>query len=346
MTSQIKNLPWMDVVSQQIVGLWNEQKLPHALCIHGQSGMGQKHQLAYMAALLLCENKQAHQPCGLCRQCKLFINNEHPDIIMIQPAATTIGIDQIRQLSEFVIGTAFFAKARIVMIDPLEQMTTAAANALLKLLEEPPPNVYFLVATSKPSQLMPTIRSRLQFYAIRGPEFGHFCLWLQDILTELDLPKPDHEILYHAYILAQQGPFLALDYILTYTKSDLESIDSLYYFKHNLKQSDLISEYIRFKETIAGPPNAVQTHLGVLIKALGLQYSFLFFDIWLEQKVQEFETGRGFDEATQQKASELWDVFNQVQVIKENLIRSPQLNKVYLERELLYLFRKVICVES
>lgn len=337
MTQAIQALPWMTEINQQVAVLWAQQKMPHAICLHGQPGLGQRHQLAYMTSMLFCENKSdPAKPCGECRQCILFNNKEHPDMLILAPGdkSTSIGIDQIRQLTDFVMGTAYFAPMRIVIVDPLEAMTVAASNALLKMLEEPPPNVYFLVSTTKLSQLMPTIRSRLQFFSVLPPEFGAFCLWVQAVLESLEEPKCDHEVLYNAFLLAQKGPFLALEYILAHTKSQHETTELLFSFKRDPKQADLVSEYLRFQEVIKGPPAAATMHLGVLIKTVGVQIAFLFFDLWLEDALASLKEQP--DAAAQHTRIEvLWQAYSRIQQMREDLVRSPQLNKVYLERELL-----------
>jgi DNA polymerase-3 subunit delta' len=131
-----------------------KQRLAHAILLIGALHTDLSELASRMAMALLC--KQQNAPCGQCQSCKLKAMNEHPDVTYLTPEkiGTIIKIDQIRALQ--------ISEHRVIIIKPAEKMNGAAANALLKILEEPPPNCYFILITEQISTLPPTIISRCQ----------------------------------------------------------------------------------------------------------------------------------------------------------------------------------------
>ncbi len=160
-------------------------RLPHALLLLGQKGLG-KYQLARAFAKgLLCEAPLADgQSCGHCLACNWFAQGNHPDFRLLQPEAMgeegesedgkkkpsqQITIDQIRALDEFFNVGTHRGGLRIIVVYPTEAMNRSTANSLLKTLEEPSPNTLFLMVSSEPMRLLPTIRSRCQVVPIPIP---------------------------------------------------------------------------------------------------------------------------------------------------------------------------------
>jgi len=144
-------------------------RLPHALLITGAAGFGKKTLTDVIAAMLLCRKADSH-PCGACRDCLLFENGEHPDVIRIlagQPLApdgkkgrATIPVDDIREMIRLCSVRPLSGGQRVVQILEAEKMTPQAQNALLKTLEEPPEQTFFLLTASQTSGLLTTIISR------------------------------------------------------------------------------------------------------------------------------------------------------------------------------------------
>jgi DNA polymerase-3 subunit delta' len=158
-------LPWhaaaWDRLRARILG----RTLPHALLITGLPGLG-KHRLAdRLASALLCDaRRQDATACGECRSCRLLEQGVHPDFRVLAPEeeGRQIKVDQVRVL----IGQLFLRSQhggyRVGLIDPADRMNAAAANALLKTLEEPPAGVVLLLTVARPSLLPATVRSRCQ----------------------------------------------------------------------------------------------------------------------------------------------------------------------------------------
>ncbi len=160
-------------------------QMPHALLLLGQRGLGKFDLARQFAASLLCEQPQADgRACGACLACNWYGQGNHPDFRLLQPeafadeaeaeegkkkASQQITIDQVRGLDEFLNVGTHRGGLRIVIVNPTEAMNRATANALLKTLEEPAPGTLFLMVSSDPMRLLPTIRSRCQVVPVPLP---------------------------------------------------------------------------------------------------------------------------------------------------------------------------------
>lgn len=209
-------LPWQLQVWRQLLA--EPEHLPHAVLLAGPAGLGKLVFAHAMAARLLCEapvdeGGQVRLACGKCSSCSWFVAGNHPDFRMVQPeeaddttggeaseegvpstvmatpgkpksakggagSGGTIRIDQIRALADFVFVGSHRHGKRIVVLNPAEAMNPAAANALLKILEEPPPSVYFIMVSSSWRKLLPTIRSRCRMVVFGRPEPALASQWL------------------------------------------------------------------------------------------------------------------------------------------------------------------------
>lgn len=136
--------------------------LPKALLLYGSEGHVLRPLLYRMQAALLCTENQP--PCGRCQSCTLVLEDKHPDVHWIVPEKTGshISIEAIRDMQSRIYQSPQLQKHRIICIESLEALTVQAANALLKVLEEPPEPVYFFAVTEKMSLILPTILSRFQ----------------------------------------------------------------------------------------------------------------------------------------------------------------------------------------
>jgi DNA polymerase-3 subunit delta' len=174
--------------------------LPHALLLYGKSGTGKLDFARQLAQSLLCQSPAADGlPCRQCQACTWFEQQGHPDFRLVSPTAGIepktdeeggdrkpakvskyIVIDQIRELTDFVSLTSHQAGLRIVAIAPAERMNAAAANALLKTLEEPPPNTLLLLVADQPGRLPATILSRCRKELLPAPGRDASLRWLKE----------------------------------------------------------------------------------------------------------------------------------------------------------------------
>ena len=133
--------------------------LPHAYLFSGMGGIGKRLIALKLAETLQC-NSSDSRPCGTCTGCKKIKEGNHPDLIELQADGKFIKIEQIRGLQKRLGLRPFEGKATVCIIDGAEKMNPAAANALLKTLEEPPKDTYLILLTGNLRQVIPTIISR------------------------------------------------------------------------------------------------------------------------------------------------------------------------------------------
>jgi DNA polymerase-3 subunit delta' len=158
-------LPWLAPVQLQLGLLAQNTQLHHALLFTGPQGVG-KHLVAqHLAKQLLCLQPFADAACGYCKSCLLVAAGHHPDLLTLH-SDSSIGVDAVRELSQFMQGTPQQGGARVVLLPQAHKMTEAAANALLKTLEEPGSDSFLLLQTAYEQQLLPTILSRCQRWLI------------------------------------------------------------------------------------------------------------------------------------------------------------------------------------
>jgi DNA polymerase-3 subunit delta' len=137
--------------------------LPPSLVFGGPDGVGKRHAAVALAQLLNCAAPRAADACGSCPSCTRIPRGVHPDVLIVEPGETgAIKIDQVRDAIERSAYRPFEGRRRVVIIDDADAMAAEAQNALLKTLEEPPASSTFVLVTSRPDVLLPTVRSRCQ----------------------------------------------------------------------------------------------------------------------------------------------------------------------------------------
>ena len=158
-----EDLVGQDHITKTIQNAVLENRVAHAYLFSGPRGTGKTSTAKLLAKLLNCTNrpKDIPEPCNECSMCTQ-INGGHPiDIIEID-AASNRGIDEIRDLREKIKFAPTEAQYKVYIIDEVHMLTTEAFNALLKTLEEPPSKTIFVLATTEPNKLLPTVTSRCQ----------------------------------------------------------------------------------------------------------------------------------------------------------------------------------------
>jgi len=202
--------PWQSALWQKLAA--SRDKLPHALLLKGQAGLGKLDFAIALAQSLLCETPESDgHACGYCASCGWFSQGNHPDYRLLTPQQASIEddeipavktsktkknqilINQVRELGNFFsLSSHRGSGLRVVLIHPAEALNEASANSLLKMLEEPPIGVIFILVSHQPQRLMATITSRCH---------------------KIDMPSPGHEEAI-AWLAAQgiKEPAAVLDY--------------------------------------------------------------------------------------------------------------------------------------
>lgn len=187
-------------------------RLPHALLLSGPAGIGKRDLALSIAQAVVCESTSEPSPCRRCRPCRRVRDPDHPrtplthadinhtDVALVEPGGVctvseheygkshsnsrAIAICQVRWLERTISIKPFEGPARVVIIDPADAMTTEAADAFLKALEEPPPGVYFVLLSAREATLSETIRSRCRALRLTPLNHARTEAWLRARLPQ------------------------------------------------------------------------------------------------------------------------------------------------------------------
>lgn len=189
----------MNTIYPWFAPLWHtlmtrQARWPHALLLAGPRGIGKRDFALALGAACLCETPLADgQACGICPACHWLAQGSHPDFRLLEPYGgeegeeeegarrkRDISIAQVRSLADFVSLSSMRAGERVIVIHPAEAMNTAAANALLKTLEEPLPQVRLILVGHQIHSLLPTIKSRCQRIPMPPATTAQARAWLQE----------------------------------------------------------------------------------------------------------------------------------------------------------------------
>ncbi len=191
-------LPWMQDTWDRLQTRTASNNLPHAVLLTGRAGLGKQQFARLLAQSLLCDEPlDGGLPCGKCRGCALNTAGSHPDLSLVMPESDG------KQLIGFFTLTSQYAGRKVALVTPAEAMNAAAANSLLKTLEEPPANAVIILVTDRPSVLPATIRSRCQTFHCALPSRPIARHWLSSQLV----PGSDAD---HLLNLCGDAPLAAL----------------------------------------------------------------------------------------------------------------------------------------
>lgn len=174
----VLTLPWLDMPRQAFLTQLQSHQIPHAQLVGIDSAYGGELLSVFMARAAMCLQPKAVGACGLCKSCQLFDAGNHPDFYQIEADGNQIKVDQIRELCTRLTATAQQSGRRVALIHHSERLNSAAANALLKTLEEPGKDTLLLLHSDTPARLMATISSRCQRLPFVAPSKALIKNWL------------------------------------------------------------------------------------------------------------------------------------------------------------------------
>ena len=171
-------LPWFTATFSTLLTRYMAKKLHHGLLLTGPKGIG-KNQLAVgLSNALLCKQPRSDGPCEQCQSCHLRQAGNHPDFHVLE-SEKQLGVDKIREGIAKLSGTAQMGGNKVLLIPHADTMTEAAANALLKTLEEPTNNTFLLLITDSINKIMPTILSRCERQILALPSISDSLSYLR-----------------------------------------------------------------------------------------------------------------------------------------------------------------------
>ncbi len=223
-------MPWQSPQWKRMLSHVAQKTLPHAFLFSGDEGVGKLSFAKYLSSFVLCEavrkitysdvaqgsiTDKINEPCGHCKQCKLFESDTHPDFKFIQPeeGSASIKVDQIRHLVDFFGQSSQQGGQKIAIVSPAEALNNNAANALLKTLEEPSQNSLIILISHQSGMLLPTIRSRCQVVDFSLPPLKESLEWLNRHKNELMKASSfSEDDLMETLLLANKSPLKAISY--------------------------------------------------------------------------------------------------------------------------------------
>lgn len=200
--------PWLAQRWQDLSAALREDRLGAAILITGPAGVG-RHALAeHLLGHAVCQAvaEGAETACGKCVECVQHAAGSHPDLMRLQPpeGKAQIAVDQLREVLSALTLTRHYGRRRLVLITPAEGLNESGVNALLKSIEEPPPQTGFVLIAERPQELRATIRSRCQMFRVPLPAAAVARQWLQGQGIAADAAD-------QALLAAGGAPLLALD---------------------------------------------------------------------------------------------------------------------------------------
>ncbi len=176
------NLPiWLAKYKESL----SKEKLHHAYLLYGREGLGKENLITSISNAILCESSNLVS-CNQCKNCTLISSNNHPDLhsIQLEEGKKNISISQILNLRNTIYESSFLGKNKVISISNIESMSRDASDSILKILEEPPKDTFFIMSSNFIHQIPATIRSRSIEIEIKTPTYNECHNWLSESYSE------------------------------------------------------------------------------------------------------------------------------------------------------------------
>jgi len=172
-------LPWLLEAQSRLSAAFDSDRLSHALLVQVAPGQGGEWLAYWLAARIFCTANT--RPCGECLACRRVVEDEQPDFFVLRPTEDSkeIRVDQVRELVAELSLTAHGGRRKVAIISPADKLNRAAANALLKTLEEPTAGSLILLVSGEASRLPATVQSRCARVTIKSPARAELVDWLK-----------------------------------------------------------------------------------------------------------------------------------------------------------------------
>ncbi|MEL1134862.1 DNA polymerase III subunit delta' [Desulfitobacterium sp. THU1] len=251
----------MNVALHLIEKAAQEGRLAHLLLFHGGSAPERRKAGLAIAQRLNCtSNQEGEVPCQNCPSCRKIISANHPDVEVIKPAKLSLGIEQILAWQERVYRKHYEGKYKVFILEEADKLTIPAANALLKVIEEPPEMTLIILSTQNAEALLPTIQSRAQ--AVYFPVLGE-----REWLESLDESIDDLEAK-EAFHMGSQNPELAHEILAVGVEKAREWVRG---FQQAVEERDFLQLFPLFAGNKAIEKKEAEIYLQILAMGLGRQ---------------------------------------------------------------------------
>ncbi len=231
-----------EYIVQSIKNAVRENKIGHAYLFCGPRGTGKTTMARILARAVNCEHKE-NAPCGECENCKAALEGNHPDIIEIN-AANETHVEDVRDLIDRARLAPMMGKKKIYIVDEVHQLSSSAASALLKTLEEPPEHVIFVLATTDPQKLLKTIISRCQRFDFSKVATDKIKKHLLDIASNENLKLEESAALKIAQLAdgGMRDALSMLEQASSYGNGDIKEkdIDAIYGLTSTTEKLELL----------------------------------------------------------------------------------------------------------
>jgi len=206
-------LQWNDIRGQRraqdvLERALESKRMHHAYLFVGPKGVGKFHAALALTAALNCKERpegRFQSACGECPSCRKVDSRQHPDLHILEPDGQFIKIDQVRAIQKAATSRPYEGKFQVVIVDGIHQMGDEAANAMLKILEEPPEAMHFFLITDQPNRLLDTIRSRCQLLRFGSLPDDDVAALVAEHAKQMD-PSPPSKYLSVAARFAEGSP--------------------------------------------------------------------------------------------------------------------------------------------
>ena len=242
--SKFSEVVGQDYIVKTLLNAIKNNKIAHAYLFAGPRGTGKTSVAKLFAKAINCSDFN-DEACDECDNCKAYLDNNHPDIIELD-AASNNGVDEIREIIDQVPYAPLLGKYKVYIIDEVHMMSTSAFNALLKTLEEPPAHVIFILATTDPQKVIPTVLSRCQRYNFSKITTFEIKRRTIDVLTQEQI-KYEEKAVEEIARMAEGGMRDALSLLeqcLAYNPKELklEDVENIFGLTSTAKEVELYNQ--------------------------------------------------------------------------------------------------------
>ncbi|MFC1584132.1 DNA polymerase III subunit gamma/tau [Fibrobacterota bacterium] len=264
-----------DHIAQTLTNAISSDKICHGYLFTGTRGIGKTSAARILTKALNCEKGPTPEPCGTCDSCKAITSGNSMDVLEIDGASNR-GVDDIRELREQVKYAPMQGKFKVYIIDEVHMLTKEAFNALLKTLEEPPPNVVFIFATTEIRKVPQTIQSRVQRFDFKRISEDKIRERLEFICSREKInPGPE-----------------ALEILSVRAGGSMRDALSLFDQVYAFSGQKLTTEAVR--KVLGIPPDELYDELFTAIKEQDKRACFLILDKFYDRGIEILELLNGF----------------------------------------------------